>query len=80
MRSHICFALALTSFVLLLACNSSMKQSPSPMSGGVPMTPEHRRHGTRRCRSALFRSLDYRHQPAVVGANERRRPHDHHAG
>lgn len=38
MRSHICFALALTSCVLLLACNSSMKQSSPSMSGGVAMT------------------------------------------
>jgi hypothetical protein len=37
MRSHLSFALALTSCVLLLACNSSMNRNASSV-GGVPMT------------------------------------------
>jgi hypothetical protein len=37
MRSHLCFALTLTSCILLLACNSSMNHG-TPVRGGVPMT------------------------------------------
>jgi Domain of unknown function (DUF5666) len=38
MRSHLFFVLALTSCVLLLACNSSMNRSASSVGNGVPMT------------------------------------------
>jgi len=38
MRSYLSFALALTSCILLLACNSSMNRGVSSVSGGVPMT------------------------------------------
>jgi len=38
MRSHLCFALALTTSLLLLACSGSMNRSPSSVANGVPLS------------------------------------------